>query len=207
MDMADKAEDIINRPMKLSESQAKAVTSKSRFTRIIAGAGTGKTETLTRRIVYLLLHENVKPNEIVAFTFTDKAAQNMKSRIYAEVESLGGKEACLRLGDMYVGTIHGFCLRVLENSLVYGDYEVFDENQKMAFLLRRGRDIGLEKEHYFGSCESFLRSVDIVYNELVDIKGLKEKSLEFYKKFNIYEEVLRKNNKRKPFNYQVRILY
>ena len=73
---------ILDGPPRLSEDQRKAVLSKSRYNRIIAGAGAGKTETLTRRIAYLLLVENVNPASIVAFTFTEKAAQSMKSRIY-----------------------------------------------------------------------------------------------------------------------------
>lgn len=186
---------IVDSPKPLSGEQSEAVLSISRYIRVSAGAGTGKTETLTRRIVYLILHERVAPKEIVAFTFTDKAAQNMKSRIYEEVERLGGKEACLKLGDMYVGTIHGFCLRMLQNSLDYGDYEVFNENQEMAFVLRKGWDLGLEKEHYFNSCESFLRSVNVVYNELIDYKKLEEKSHAFYIKLRLYEEILKKNKR------------
>ena len=77
---------VLEKPTKLSEDQARAVLSKARYNRIIAGAGAGKTETLTRRIAYLLLVEGVQPSEIVAFTFTEKAAQSMKSRIYGRVE-------------------------------------------------------------------------------------------------------------------------
>lgn len=193
---------ILIAPYPLSEEQSIAVLSPSRYIRLSAGAGTGKTETLTRRIVYLLMHENVKPQEIVAFTFTDKAAQSMKSRIYDEVESLGGKEACLGLGEMYIGTIHGFCLKVLSNSQEYGDFEVFDENQEMAFLLRRGWDLGLDREHYFSSCGSFIRSMGVVYNELLDQKEVEKKSPDFYRKFKVYEEVLRKN-KRLSFSQQI----
>ena len=64
---------IIKEPKELSDSQKKAVLSDRRHIRIIAGAGAGKTETLTRKIVCLLLYENVKPASIVAFTFTEKA--------------------------------------------------------------------------------------------------------------------------------------
>jgi hypothetical protein len=60
-------------------SQAAAVTSNSRFVRIVAGAGAGKTEVLTQRIAYLLLVKGVEPSSIVAFTFTKKAAKSMKS--------------------------------------------------------------------------------------------------------------------------------
>ena len=73
---------ILEGPKRLSPDQAKAVTSTKKYLRIIAGAGAGKTETMTRRIVYLLLYKDVAPKEIVAFTFTERAAQSIKDRIY-----------------------------------------------------------------------------------------------------------------------------
>ena len=80
---------ILKEPKPLSESQKNAVLSKKRYIRVIAGAGAGKTETLTRKIVSLLLVEKVPPSSIVAFTFTEKAAQSMKSRVYERVKQLG----------------------------------------------------------------------------------------------------------------------
>lgn len=81
METSQKLEQILNHPKPLSDTQKKAVLSDKDHIRIIAGAGAGKTETLTRRIVYNLIHEAVDPSAIVAFTFTDKAAQSMKSRV------------------------------------------------------------------------------------------------------------------------------
>lgn len=86
---------IIEEPKELSENQKKAVLSDNKYLKIIAGAGAGKTETLTRKIVYLLLYKKVKPSSIVAFTFTEKAALGMKSRIYDRVRHLGGEEDVL----------------------------------------------------------------------------------------------------------------
>jgi DNA helicase-2/ATP-dependent DNA helicase PcrA len=84
MTKSDIIEKILTRPTSLSDSQKTAVLSNSKHIRIVAGAGAGKTETLTRKIVYLLLSEKVEPSQIVAFTFTEKAAQSMK------VESMKG---------------------------------------------------------------------------------------------------------------------
>ncbi|RLI67893.1 MAG: ATP-dependent helicase, partial [Candidatus Gerdarchaeota archaeon] len=134
MNIIVELEKIINEPKKLSESQKQAVLSNKKQIRVIAGAGAGKTETLTRKIVYLILHEKIDPASIVAFTFTEKAAQNMKSRVYDRIKQLGGEELCAKLGEMYIGTIHGFCFRVLQDHFKYGAYDVFDENQEMAFL-------------------------------------------------------------------------
>ena len=62
----------------LNENQFKAATSNAKHLRIVAGAGTGKTRTLTYRIAYLLLRGDMYPTEIVAITFTNKVAKEMK---------------------------------------------------------------------------------------------------------------------------------
>jgi superfamily I DNA/RNA helicase len=78
--------EILGNPFSVSEEQRDAITSSSNFTRVITGAG--KTETITRRVAYLLLVKGVDPSSIVAFTFTEKAAQSMKSRIYQRIEQV-----------------------------------------------------------------------------------------------------------------------
>jgi len=198
-------EQIINEPKKLSESQKKAVLSEKKQIRIIAGAGAGKTETLTRKIVYLLMQKKIEPSSIVAFTFTEKAAQNMKSRIYERIKYLGGDEACAKLGDMYVGTIHGFCFRILQDYCNYGDYDVFDENQEMAFLFRVGWDLGLGKEgSYSKNCQLFLDTMNVVYSELIDLDDLKRHAPEFHPKFVKYERML-DEYKRLTFNRMIKL--
>jgi DNA helicase-2/ATP-dependent DNA helicase PcrA len=133
-------EEILSKPAKLSPDQKEAVLSRSRYNRVIAGAGAGKTETLTRRIVYLILAEGVEPSSIVAFTFTERAAQAMKSRIYQRVGELDESKLG-KLGEMYVGTIHAYAKRVLDDYFKFGNYTVLDENQEIAFLMRHGWDI------------------------------------------------------------------
>lgn len=191
---------ILNEPTKLSESQKAAVLSNKHYIRIIAGAGAGKTETLTRKIVYLLLHEEVNPLSIVAFTFTEKAAQNMKSRIYDRVKNLSGDEICAQLGDMFIGTIHGYCSRLLEDYFGYGDYGVIDENQEMAFLMRVGWELGFGNSgKYSKNCENFLNTSNMVYGELIPKNKLKKSASEFLKQFEQYEEIL-DSHKRLTFN-------
>ncbi|HID92774.1 MAG TPA: ATP-dependent helicase [bacterium (Candidatus Stahlbacteria)] len=191
--MTDKMilEEIINKPKQLSNEQKKAVISKKKYIRVVAGAGTGKTETLTRRIIYLLLYEKVEPKEIVAFTFTEKAAQSMKSRIYERVRQLRGEEACAKLGEMYVGTIHGYCLRILEDYFGYGDYDVLDENQEMAFILREGWGLGLNVGgKYAENCKDFIKSINVAYDELLNRKKLKKEDPDFHRHLERYESIL-----------------
>lgn len=191
MDKSEVLKAILETPKPLSEEQKKAVISKRRYLRIVAGAGTGKTETLTRRIAYLLLYKEEEPGSVVAFTFTERAAQSMKSRIYERVRQLKGEEACVRLGETYVGTIHGYCLRILEDVFGYGDHEPLDENQQMAFILREGWGLGLgQGGPYSRNCAEFLRSVDVVYDELLDRKKLQRKEPNFVRHLERYEELI-----------------
>jgi len=186
---------ILDGPPKLSADQKRAVLSKTRYNRIIAGAGAGKTETLTRRIVCLLSVEAVKPESIVAFTFTEKAAQSMKSRIYQRVGQICGQEATANLGEMYVGTIHAYAKRVLEDCFRYGNYTVLDDNQEVAFLMRHGWSLGVN--NYGGSyaecCRTFLRTVNMVWDELLDEKQLEKRAPDFYRRMKHFEEILKEH--------------
>ncbi len=91
----------------LNETQRQAVTSGSAHTAVIAGPGTGKTKTLVSRIVYLINERGVKPSEITAVTFTNKAALEMKERIGL---ALGNKRSA---NAMNIGTFHSICLKLI----------------------------------------------------------------------------------------------
>jgi len=176
----------------LSEEQKSAVLSKARYNRIVAGAGAGKTETLTRRIAYLLLVERTSPSSIVAFTFTEKAAKSIKSRIYSRIEEISGANATANLGEMYVGTIHAYAKRILEDHFMFGNHGVLDDNQEIAFLMRHGWSLGIQTygKHYAEGCRNFLRTVNMVWGEMLDEKVLKERAPEFYAKLEKYENLL-----------------
>lgn len=186
-------EKILNTPSQLSEDQKKAVLSESRYNRVIAGAGAGKTETLTRRIAYLLTVEEVKPESIVAFTFTEKAAQSMKSRVYRRVGEICGDAATAKLGEMYIGTIHAYAKRILEDHFRFGNFTVLDANQEVAFLMRHGWGLGVMDYHksYAEGCKIFLRTVNMVWDELLDEKLLQKRAPKFFERMKRYEELLK----------------
>lgn len=188
--------EIIKKPKKLSPDQKKAVLWDEGNIRIIAGAGGGKTETLTRKIAYLLLVEEIDPSKIVAFTFTEKAAKSMKSRLYQRLEDLGKTKLIKRLGEIYIGTIHSFCLQILEDEFNFGDYDVLDENQEVAFVQRYGWSLGLgeKKGLYSTNCEDFLNSVGVVYNELIPKDKLESEAPDFFNMFRDYEAKLEQHN-------------
>lgn len=182
---------ILEEPFPLSDEQKRAVLPDKPYLRIVAGAGAGKTETLTRRIAYLLLCEQEEPQSIVAFTFTERAALSMKTRVY---ERMKDSEIYPRLGEMYIGTIHGYCFRVLEDYFGYGDHDVLDENQEMAFLMRHGWGLGLGRGgSYSKNCGDFLRSVNVVYDELIGRQKLAREDSRFLRYLEKYEGLLADN--------------
>jgi len=195
MDKQETLDAILFKPYELFPKQREAVISDKRYVRIVAGAGAGKTETLTRRIAYLLLCLDEPPSSIVAFTFTERAAQSMKNRVYQRVAALRGEEACAKLGEMHIGTIHSYCLRMLQDYFGYGNYEEVDENQEMAFLMRLGWSLGLRylAGTYSDNCGLFARSVNLVYDELLDKNTLEAKAPAFYHRFEKYEALLKEH--------------
>lgn len=203
MEKALLLEKILTEPKPLSDTQRRAVICDKPYIRVIAGAGAGKTETLTRKIVKLLLIDNVSPSEIVAFTFTEKAAQSMKSRVYKRVKGLGANEICARLGEMYLGTIHGYSKRLLEDHGGYGNYGVLDENQEMAYLLRVGYGLHFHSSRsYPSTCEIFSKNLNVVYGEMLNEAILERRAPSFFKSLKAYEDVL-ENVKQLTFNSMI----
>lgn len=196
--------DILAQPFPVSNEQKEAILSDARFTRIIAGAGAGKTETITRRIAYLILFEGVEPSSIVAFTFTEKAAQSMKSRIYQRVEQIAGPAATAKLGEMYVGTIHAYAKRVLDDYFGYGNWAVLDDNQEVAYLMREGHGLRVNNfgGYYADACRKFLRTVDMVESELLEDNLLEENAPDFFRCHKRYKMLL-EEHKQLTFGHMI----
>jgi DNA helicase-2/ATP-dependent DNA helicase PcrA len=140
---------------------------------LIACAGSGKTEVVARRVANLLKN-GCAPRNIVAFTFTDKAAAELKERIITRCrEELGEMHG---MAEMYVGTIHAFCLELLKNEVPkYLKYDVLNEVQQSLFIDRYSTQSGLttstdltghplqryrDTQHYLNAL-SILREADV----------------------------------------------
>ena len=105
--LAKEKENILEPLPELNQRQREAVESIHPVTAVLAGPGTGKTKTLIEKILYLIERRKVKPSQITAVTFTNKAAQEMRERLEKE---LGNKRA---LKQLQIGTFHSICLDVL----------------------------------------------------------------------------------------------
>ena len=127
---------------KLNDQQRQAVIFEDGPVLIVAGAGTGKTRVITDRIGYLIEKKKAKPEEILALTFTDKAAQEMEERV----------DRMLDTGylDLWISTFHSFCQRVLkEHGLDIGlptDFKLLDQTD--AWLLIKQSFDKFELDYY-----------------------------------------------------------
>ena len=100
--------------LNLNDRQLQAVTTKNQYVRVIAGAGSGKTRVLTTRILYLIDQWGIPSENILAITFTNKAAKEMKDRIEKMVDDNGNSS--------FISTIHSFCLYFLRREIKVLDY-------------------------------------------------------------------------------------
>src|SRR5437667_4709454 len=101
--------------MEFTTTQLDAINHATGNLQLIACAGSGKTEVVARRVTQLLgagAKDGLAPGNIIAFTFTEKAAAELKERIVKRCREVLGE--VLGLADMYVGTIHAFCLELLK---------------------------------------------------------------------------------------------
>lgn len=125
----------------LNPSQREAVTHKDGSVLIVAGAGSGKTRVITTRITHLIVNEQVMPSSIIALTFTNKAALEMKERIEKFLE---------RKHELpFVGTFHSFCLRLLKQNadLLESPFiSILDEDDQHKILQNIINAAGLQKK-------------------------------------------------------------
>ena len=129
----------------LNEKQIEAVTHKDGPLLVIAGPGTGKTKVITHRIEHLIREHNIRPERILAITFTNKAAEEMQTRINAEIGEPHGSsvKAC---------TFHAFCVKVLrKHALKIGlseNFTIFDQELQDEILTESVRELSLNADDY-----------------------------------------------------------
>ena len=124
--------------MELTQAQQDAIAHINGNLQIIACAGSGKTEVISRRIANILCSQaNVFPENIVAFTFTEKAAASLKMRI----EKVLGRT----VGGMYIGTIHGFCKHLLSKyTEQFAECKILDTVKNHLFVSRYADYCGMK---------------------------------------------------------------
>ncbi len=154
----------------LNPQQRAAVVHEGGPLLIVAGAGSGKTRVLTRRIAYLLHERAVAPSEILAITFTNKAAGEMKERVAAMVGN--------RARAMWVMTFHSACVRILrENAKLLGftsTFSIYDAADSQRLMTLVCRELDLDPKRY--PPRSFSAQVSNLKNELIDEEDFARKA-------------------------------
>jgi DNA helicase-2/ATP-dependent DNA helicase PcrA len=175
---------------KYTDDQEKAIAHRAGNLLILACAGSGKTEVISRRVA-LLVKEKVPKNSIIAFTFTERAAGELKLRIREHLEEVSPDDPAL--GDMYVGTIHSFCLQLLkEIDPNYRKFEVMDEARQAALIMTNFHHFpdsttpGLGLNHlrsstrsggYWDTISVFLNTLNIAHQKQITLKKIRDEHL------------------------------
>ena len=145
----------------LNPQQSAAVVHAGSPLLVVAGAGSGKTRVLTRRIAYLMARRNVRPFEILAITFTNKAAGEMKNRV-AELVGPVAK-------SMWVSTFHSACVRILRQEahrLGYtNNFTIYDSSDSQRLIALVAKDLNLDPKRY--PPRQFASTISNAKNELL----------------------------------------
>ena len=177
---------------RLNKEQQEAVKHMEGPLLILAGAGSGKTTMMTHRIAYML-EKGVSPYNILAVTFTNKAAGEMKDRI----ESLTGGTR-----GMWVMTFHAMCVRILRNhGEVLGfknGFSIYDESDKKALLKRIVKDLKIDEKiypvSYLGSVISSCKEAEEDPDDYIENNSMNFKAETVAKVYARYMEDLQQNN-------------
>ncbi|WP_308512001.1 DNA helicase PcrA [uncultured Veillonella sp.] len=177
----------------LNKEQQQAVQHTEGPLLILAGAGSGKTKVLTVRIAHLLA-QGVNPYEILAITFTNKAAKEMKSR----VEGLVGDVA----NRIWLSTFHSFCAKFLrfelDNFLGYNsNFTIYDTSDSQAVIKAALKALNLDDKYY--PVGAMLAAISDAKNKLLFASDFRKQAKDFYQQkvadvYEYYERELRKNN-------------
>ena len=177
----------------LNEPQREAVEHYEGPLLILAGAGSGKTRVLTHRVAYLIYAYGVRPEEILAITFTNKAAGEMKQRI----EQLIGPIA----RTMWISTFHSMCARILRREakrLGYkSTFSIYDEDDRRRLIKRCLEELDLDPKRL--PPEALVRTISDAKNQLQDAETFKEQVGSFFAQhaarvYELYEKKLMENN-------------
>ena len=191
---------------RLNDAQKEAVLTTEGPVLIIAGPGTGKTFTLVKRIAYLIIEKGIKPSEIMVVTFTEKAGKELLTRISNEFTKY---ELNLNLNEMYIGTFHSVCLRLLKEYSEYVDndnkYRILDAFEQAYLVCKNIEDFNclngysrhITSRGIWRQSLEICRYVNQMMEELVDIAAMEadaDEDMRFLAKFvKRYQELLERN--------------
>ena len=177
----------------LNDRQREAVTHTDGPLLVIAGAGSGKTRVLTYRIAYLLQAGKALPSQILAVTFTNKAAAEMKERLRAIVGPVAE--------SLWVGTFHATCVQILRRHADRIGYKrqfvIFDTSDQLAAMKETLKELNVDQKNF--EPRAVLGTISAAKNELVDWKQFQERASGFWERnvgrfYEHYQKKLERNH-------------
>lgn len=177
----------------MNKAQREAITTTEGPVLVMAGAGSGKTRVLTHRIAYLLQEKDVPSYNILAITFTNKAAKEMKERVDKLIEE--------DTSQMWISTFHAMCVRILRRDIDKLGYDrsfsILDTTDQLNVVKDVLKSMNLDQKQY--PPRQFLNAISNFKNALITEKEAKENAYDFREKLNAdiysaYQEVLYRNS-------------
>ena len=178
----------------LNDKQYEAVINTEGPVLVIAGAGSGKTKVLTHKIAYLMGEKHIMPWNILAITFTNKAANEMKQR----VENLVGDAT----KDMWIGTFHSICVRILRRYIdrigFDTSFAIFDTSDQKTMVKNCLKELNIDDKMF--TDKSVMYEISNAKNEMLEPKAYAVKANGDYRKekiatiYELYQKKLKENN-------------
>ena len=193
----------------LNDKQYEAVVNTEGPCLVIAGAGSGKTKVLTHKIAYLIGEKDVKPWDIIAITFTNKAANEMKERI----AGLVGDSA----KDIWMGTFHSICVRILRRFIDRIGFDtsfiIFDTSDQRTLVKNCLKDLAIDDKMF--TDRAVLSEISNAKNDMLEPSSYQAKAVGDFRKekiaevYELYQKRLKENNAidfDDIINYAIKIL-
>lgn len=177
----------------MNENQLKAILKTQGAVMVIAGAGSGKTRVLTNRIAYLIAEKNVLESNILAITFTNKAAKEMKERIY----SLVGETSKY----IWINTFHSMCVRILRQHIDLLGYNknftILDTSEQKTIIKNIVKELNLSEDSY--QPNNILKIISNSKNSMISVNEMKAQARFGFMKnvaeiYEYYQKYLKKNS-------------
>ncbi|MDD5083875.1 MAG: UvrD-helicase domain-containing protein [Candidatus Moranbacteria bacterium] len=182
----------------LNPEQLRAMKATDGPVLILAGAGSGKTKTLTHRLAYLMHEKHIAPHNILAVTFTNKASQEMRERITHLLEAMTGEHATHRQALPHIGTFHNICAKILRQEievLGYGkNFNISDDQDQLSLMKKVMKSLDINTDQI--QPRSILSAISKAKNELLDEEQFALSASSYYeeqvaKAYREYQKELR----------------
>lgn len=200
-----------NKILNLNEEQYAAAVHTEGPLLVIAGPGSGKTRTLVERTVHMLMEKDIAPEKILMSTFTDRAAKELIGRVSERIKNYEKK---ININDIYMGTIHSICLKLIDEHIKFSDfeegYQVLDDTEQHFFLytkLRAFKDLEGYNEFFkeigqsatnwgrAGKLRNWLNKINEEGRTLDYVKGTEDKKIVFLREaLKVYHKLLIEDN-------------